>query len=291
MKSSLSAVHLFRVFALFTLVVLFLLTLTRAGFSLWQLAHIESVDGFNNLQGFAELFIMGWRFDLALIGAILLIPVTLGTFLAMLGPVRYLGKFIIHLFLIVGLLFILVGEYVTPYFLHQGDARPDVFLVQAIENPVEVVAALWSAQLIPAVVGLVLAILILIAFMARLEMGRFLRHRIAPLSGITLMVLGGGLCLLAMISSVGFIKPPIKLPTPLHPNDSIISADQLVNELSMNSAFKMGWSVVPAIADLVPGVGSGDSTVESAADSVSDAASEAASEGAEAAAEALGTSN
>lgn len=247
MKSSLSAVHLLRVFALFTLVVLFLLTLTRAGFSLWQLSHIESVDGFNQLQGFAELFVLGWRFDLALIGMVLLIPVTLGTFLSMLGPLRILARFIIHLFLILGLLVILVTEYVTPYFLHNADARPDFAALKAIENPVEVVAGLWSAQLIPAVIGLVLALLILIAFIARLETSRFLKHRIAPLSGIPLMIVGGALCVFAIISNIDFVQPPLKLPTPLHPNDSLISADQLVNEMSMNSAFKLGWSIVPEV--------------------------------------------
>lgn len=251
MKSSLSAVHLLRVFALFTLVVLFLLTLTRAGFSLWQLSHIESVEGFNQLKGFAELFVLGWRFDLALIGSVLLIPVTLGTFLAMLGPLRILARIIIHLFLILGLLFVLVTEYVTPYFLNAGDARPDFAALQAIENPVAAIAGLWSAQLIPAVIGLVLAILILIAFIVRLETGRFLRHRISPLSGITLMIVGGALCVFAIISNIDFVKPPIALPTVLHPNDSLISADTLVNELSMNSAFKLGWSAVPEVLELV----------------------------------------
>ena len=244
MKSSLSAVHLLRVYALFALVVLFLLTLTRAGFSLWQLGHIESVEGFNQLQGFAELFVLGWRFDLALIGTILLIPVTLGTFLAMLGPLRTLGRIIIHVFLILGLAVVLIAEYVTPYFLHLNDSRPDMAELQSITDPVAVLASLWSAQLVPAVIGLVLAILILIAFILRLETSRFLRHRIAPLSGITLMVVGGALCLFAIISNVNFVQPPIKIPTPLHPNDSLISADKLVNELSMNSAFKMGWSAV-----------------------------------------------
>ena len=251
MKSSLSALHLLRVFALFTLVVLFLLTLTRAGFSLWRLNHIESVDGFNQLQGFAELFVLGWRFDLALIGSVLLIPVTLGTFLAMLGPLRILARFIIHLFLILGMLFILVTEYVTPYFLHTSDARPDFTELKAISDPVSVLAGLWSTQLIPAVIGLVLAILILIAFILRMETSRFLRHRIAPLSGITLMIFGGALCLFAIISNIDFIEPPLRIPTPLHPNDSIISADKLVNDLSMNTAFKLGWTTVPEVLDSI----------------------------------------
>jgi len=244
MKASLSAAHLFRVFALYALVTLFLLTLTRAGFSLWQLARVESVDGFDTLSGFAKLFIMGWRFDLALIGAVLLIPVTLGTLLSMLGPLRILGRILIVLFLFFGMLFVLLGEYVTPYFLHLNEARPDLESIKAIENPIEAVAGLWSTQLIPAVIGLVLALLIFIAFLARLEMSRLLRYRIAPLSGITLMIVGGALCVFAMISSIDFIQNPGTLPTVLSTDAATITTDTLVNELSMNTAYKAGWSLV-----------------------------------------------
>ncbi len=248
MKSSLSATHLLRVYALFALAVLFLLTLTRAGFSLWQLSRVESVEGFSQLQGFADLFIMGWRFDLALIGAVLLIPVTVGTLLAMLGPLRILARWIILLFLILGMLFILVTEYVTPYFLHANDSRPDLAAIQAIKNPVEAVAGLWSTQMIPAVVGLVLLILIFIAFIARLETSRFLRYRISPVSGIPLLIVGGALCLFAIISNIEFVKTPDQLPKALHPNASLISADTLVNELTLNSAYKAAWSLVPLAA-------------------------------------------
>lgn len=247
MKSSLSATHLLRVFALYALVTLFLLTLTRAGFSLWQLAHLESVEGFDTLGGFANLFVMGWRFDLALIGAVLLIPVTLGTLLSMLGPLRILGRIIIIVFLCLGMLVVLFGEYVTPYFLHLNEARPDLDAIKAISNPAEAVAGLWSTQLIPAVIGLVLALLIFIAFLARMEMSRLLRFRIAPLSGITLMIVGGALCIFAMISSVDFIKNPGTIPGVLSAEASQITADGMVNDLAMNTAYKAGSSLIELI--------------------------------------------
>jgi len=247
MKSSLSATHLLRVFALYGLVTLFILTLTRAGFSLWRLSHVESVEGFDTLRGFADLFVMGWRYDLALVGAVLLVPVTLGTFLSMLGPLRVLGRIIIIAFLFLGILAVLIGEYVTPYFLHLNDARPDLEAIKGIENPAEAVASLWSTQLIPAVIGLVLMLLIFIAFLARLEMSRLLRFRIAPLGGITLMIVGGALCVFAMISSVDFIKNPGTMPSLLTQESSKISEDTLVNELSLNTAFKAGSSMVASL--------------------------------------------
>ncbi len=247
MKPSISATHLLRVFALFALVVLFLLTLTRAGFSLWQLNHLESVEGFDQLQGFAELFITGWRFDLALIGAILLIPVTLGTFLAMLGPLRVLAKIIILVFLIGGMFVIILSEYVTPYFLYASDSRPDMAAIQGIENPLEVIAGLWSTQMIPAIIGLVLSILLMIAFIARLETSRLLRFRIAPRSGITLMIVGGALCIFAMISNINFIQEPTQILRPLNPSMAEISTDTLVNELSLNTAYEAGWSLVAVL--------------------------------------------
>jgi len=122
--------------------------------------------------------------------------------------------------------------------------NPDMDAIKAISNPAEAVASLWSTQLIPAVIGLVLLLLIFIAFIARLEISRLLRYRIAPLSGITLMIVGGALCVFAMISNIDFIQNPGTIPSVLSAESAQVSQDTMVNELSLNTAYKSGWSLV-----------------------------------------------
>jgi len=239
MKSTVSATHLLRAFLLFTLVVLFLLTMMRAGLSLWQFHVFESADDFINL------FLTGLRFDVALVACVLFIPITLGTFIAMIPPLRAVARYLILFILLVGLIVILLAEYITPYFIAINGLRPDIPTITGIANPVLVIANLWSDQLIPAVVGLVLLILIIIAFVRRLEMDRFLRFPVSILSGLALIIFGGAICALAIVSNVDFIRENPQIPVPLHPSAAVQSINALANELSLNTAYKMGWSLVP----------------------------------------------
>jgi len=50
MKSTVSATHLLKAFLLFALVTLFLLTMTRAGLSLWQLHLFDTTEDFRHVH-------------------------------------------------------------------------------------------------------------------------------------------------------------------------------------------------------------------------------------------------
>lgn len=232
MKSSLPATHLLKIYLLFALTVLFLLTLVRTVYGIWQLPKFEQVDTVLNTFG------TGLRFDLSVIGTILLVPVVLFTLLAMMGFTRALSKGLIVAWLSIGLLFVLLSELITPYFMAEQGLRPDMASLGAINNPVQFLASLWSSHLIPAVIGIVLCVLIMIAFINRLELRRMLRFRINPFSGVLLMVVGGALCVLAIWSGIDPKKPP------LHPGDALISEDRMVNEIALNSPFKVAYSMV-----------------------------------------------
>lgn len=226
MKSTLPAMHLFRHFLLFTLTAVFLLTVMRSAYGLWQ---FPKVDASGAVVG---LFTQGLRFDLALIGQILIIPVVIGSLLAVTDATRGLAKFVITLFLVGGLLLILLLELVTPWFVETQGVRPDVAMLSALPEPIKTFQQIISQNVISVVIYAVLCALIIIAFWSRMEMRRFLRYRVSVPSGLTLAVLGGLACLVAIWSS-----PDIGQGA-LSPSDAQISQDATVNDLVMNSAYK-----------------------------------------------------
>jgi hypothetical protein len=231
MKSTLPATHLLRHFVLFALTIIFLLTMIRAAYGLWQFPKVMEADAL------VDIFIMGVRFDLALIGYILLIPVVLGSLLGMFDSTRLLAKWLVPGWLIAGLLFILLAELVTPYFVAEQGLRPDIPLLSAVEKPLAALKTVWSEHLIPAVIGVVLAVLILIAFWSRLETSRLLRYRLSRLSAMLLAIVGGAGCLLAIWSGVDPRQPA------LSPGSGLISADATVNDIASNTAFKTLYSI------------------------------------------------
>lgn len=231
MKSTLPATHLLRHFVLFALTIIFLLTMIRAAYGLWQFPRVMEADAL------VDIFVVGVRFDLALIGYLLLIPVVLGTLLGMFDSTRLLARWLVFGWLIAGLLFILLAELVTPYFVAEQGLRPDIPLLSALENPLAALKTVWSEHLIPAVIGVVLAALILIAFWSRLEISRLLRYRLSRLSAMLLAIVGGAICLLAIWSGVDPRQPA------LSPGSGLISADATVNDIASNTAFKTLYSI------------------------------------------------
>lgn len=217
---------------LFLFTCIFLLTMVRAAYVLWQFPKVVESNAL------LSVFYTGLRFDLALIG-ILLVPVlVLGSIFGIFNGTRKLAKFFVAALLMLSMVFILVTELITPYFMAEQGIRPDLAVLTSIEDPVKMLAGLWSSYLIPAVVGLILVTLIVIAYWARLETNRMFRFPMGILSTLLLLVVGLGLCALAMYSGIDLSLPP------LSPTNALISAETIVNEISMNTGFKMLYSLV-----------------------------------------------
>ncbi len=232
MKSKLPASHLFRQFLLFALTLVFLLTVIRAAYALWQFSRIEVADTV------MPLFVQGLRFDLALVGILCIVPLILGGVLAMMTRTRPLAKFLITGFMVGGLLLVMLSELITPWFLETRGLRPDVQLLASIDQPLSVLQTLLSEQAVPLVVAMFLCLLILIAFWGRMEVRRFLRYRLSVPGALMLSAVGGALCVLAISSSTD----PAHFA--LSPADAEISTDPTINDLAMNSAYKLLYSIV-----------------------------------------------
>jgi len=232
MKSKLPATHLLRHLVLFLFISIFLLTMVRAAYVLWQFPKVLDTNSFVNV------FLMGLRYDLALIG-LLLIPVILfGCLIGMFGFGRALAKGLVILFLMLGMLFILLTELITPYFMVEQGVRPSLQELSAISDPVSLIASLWSSYMIPAVIGVVLCVLIIIAYWARLETNRLYRFSLSALSAFPLLIVGLVLCAFAVYSQIDPAKGP------LSPQTGVISAEPVINEISLNTGYKLLYSVV-----------------------------------------------
>ena len=231
MKSTLPASHLIRHFLVFTLTVVFLLTMTRSAYALWQFPKLEEADAF------VALFVQGLRFDLAVVGIVCIIPVILGFTLAVLKATKGVAKFIVSLFLISSVLLILLLELITPFFIDKDGLRPDLALIAGVDSPAETFMTVVREQAIPLAIAVLLVVLIFSAFWARMELSRMLRYRLAALPSLLTALVGGALCLLAIWSTPDLRKPP------LSPVDAQISEIDTVNDLAMNTTFKVLYSL------------------------------------------------
>jgi hypothetical protein len=237
MKASLPASHLLRQYLLFVLTAVFLLTMIRAAYGLWYFPSVEESGAI------VALFVQGLRFDLAYIGMVCLVPVVLGSLLSMTQSSRIIAKVLIMVFLLSGLVIILSSELITPWMLHSRGLRPDMELLKGISNPVLELQSLLAERIVPAVIGLVLCVLIIVAFWSRMEPKRFLRYPVSKPSALLLAVIGGFVCLMAIWSTADLRRSPIS------PVNAAISEDATVNELAMNSAYKTLYTFVGPMLD------------------------------------------
>ena len=131
---------------------------------------------------------------------------------------------------------LVTGDAVIEFVCDETD--PDVQLLASIDQPLSVLQTLLSEQAVPLVVAMFLCLLILIAFWGRMEVRRFLRYRLSVPGALMLSAVGGALCVLAISSSTD----PAHFA--LSPADAEISTDPTINDLAMNSAYKLLYSIV-----------------------------------------------
>lgn len=236
-ESVLPATHLLRQFLLFALTVLFLSLAARAGYALWRFPAVEEAGAP------LALFVTGLRYDLSLVGTLCLAPLVLGSLLAMFDATRALAKALVLLCLVGGLVFVLGTELVTPHFLDAIGARPDA---ASFADPFDLglrLAERVRAQPLPAAIGAALALLILVAYLLRVERGRLLRYRLSRPSALALAVLGGTACLVAARSEFDPFAPALSA------EDARLGGPPLVDEIALNSAWKTLWPFVGPLLD------------------------------------------
>jgi len=245
MADVLSATHLVRRFALFALTLLFLLTMLRAGHALWHFTALPQPPSL------PDLFIQGLRVDLSLVGTLLLPIVVSAPLLGLLDGGRGVARLLVIALLTASLVGVLVAEYITPAVWLAEGVRPGVRVLEDVGGAAGSVLAGLRAAPVPALLGAVLIALVTIAFLSRLETRRLLARRLSGGSALTLSLLGGLACLIALWSGIPGLTDPLTMEA------TRIGDVPLANELVLNTAWKLLYPPVidPLLAVLsnVPG--------------------------------------
>ncbi len=232
MKTHQSVYTLIRHYLLFTLTVLFLATLARAGYSLWHFTEVADVPTLT------QTFWQGFKFDMAAIGLLLAIPVFIVPLLAMFRTTVPLARWFSIVWVTLAFVLLLALELVTPYFLESSEVRPDASALASAGGVVDLLADVWSQFMIPAIIGTVLVVLILIAFWGRLNVRHFLRKPVKMIPAILMSVLGFAFCIMATHASIDLTRPMID------PSAALVSTQSVVNEITMNSTYKGLYALI-----------------------------------------------
>jgi phosphoglycerol transferase MdoB-like AlkP superfamily enzyme len=224
-----NAVLYLRPFAAFAAAVLLFLGVSRAGLVIWQLDRVRAAGTLG------VTFLEGARFDLVLVGFLLMWPAALLPLAATNARCAAVGRAVLHLYLVGWFALVVFMELATPSFVNEYDARPNRLFVEYLIYPKEVVSTLaggyaWQFA------GAIVAVGALAALFAR-GLRRLPRPerpmRLA--SAVLLAPVLFAACALAARSTLDHRAA--------NPSSVALSTDPLVNELALSSLYTVLYSV------------------------------------------------
>ncbi|GIU01748.1 LTA synthase family protein [Shewanella morhuae] len=130
----------FRAIFIFSLLVIFITTLSRLALGLWQADRVTAVDGWSHLliQGLrVDIATLCWLWGIAALGT---------TLFSGDHVVGRLWQFILRVWLTVGLWIILFLEASTPAFIEEYGIRPNRLYVEYLIYPKEVLSMFWAGR-------------------------------------------------------------------------------------------------------------------------------------------------
>ncbi|WP_311567434.1 LTA synthase family protein [Photobacterium arenosum] len=211
--------------ALFALLSLILLSVSRVVLTLWQIDHITG------WQDWASILLQGVRVDVSTLCWLLILPSLL---LALLPTQGFLGQiwlFILRLWLVAGLWILVYMELATPSFISEYNLRPNRLFIEYLVYPKEVFSMLWVGYKLELAVGLIGSVLTL--YLGWLLSGYAVRDLDAPrwywrpVLAISVVALG------VMGARSTFQHRP------LNPAMVAFSTDPLLNDLTLNSSYSV----------------------------------------------------
>lgn len=208
---------------------LLLLLVCRAMFVVWQWQRVVEADML------ATIFIQGLRFDLVLIGLMLIVPILAFPILASNRLLLPAWRGLLTVALPAVLLLLIFMECSTPSFVDQFDSRPNILFLEYLNHPAEVAAMLWAAYKLPIIMTIVLSV-IFTYFNVR-HMGRLVRS-IQPVGIVPALLVTPVL----MLVCLGMVRSTMD-HRPVNPSTVAISSDPLVNDLALNSTYTMLYAL------------------------------------------------
>ena len=213
----------------FALVVLGVTTLSRVFLGFQYLERLQAA------QGWGYVLLQGLRFDLVLLGLLLIIPGVLLPWLLLSRRTADLGWRLTQLYLLAMVLVIGFLEFATPSFVEEYDTRPNYLFVEYLRYPKEVLATLWGAypaQLLASAILLPALGFVLWKRVLRLPTERRPQSRLPVLGSVLAWV---ALCPLAIRSTLDHRA--------VNPSTVATSADAMVNTLPLPSAYTLAYAL------------------------------------------------
>lgn len=220
---------LFRPLWIYSLMLLAVLIVSRIALVSWQLPRVNDADML------AVVFLQGLRFDLVLLGLSLSIPVLLFPIVASNARLFGIWRFIVCFYLPAILVLVLFMECNTPSFIAQFDSRPNILFLEYLDHPREVIATLWATEKGPIVLAVVLCVA-----MARFSRSLFrgLMHNCRSASPFLVAIATP----LFIVLCTGLVRSTLD-HRPVNPSTVALSNDPMVNDLALNSAYTLLYSV------------------------------------------------
>jgi len=183
----------------------------------------------------APVFLQGLRFDLVLLGMILVIPVLAFPVLASNERLVPVWRFLLRVYLPVMLVSAVFMELSTPSFINQFDSRPNILFVEYLEYPREVAATLWAAYKIP-----LIAAVVMVSTFGVLSVRQF--KELVRVSKATGVVRAAWIFPILLVLCVGLVRSTLD-HRPVNPSTVALSSDPMVNDLALNSTYTVLYAI------------------------------------------------
>ncbi|WP_201788251.1 LTA synthase family protein [Basilea psittacipulmonis] len=209
------------------------MTAFRLGLSIWQAERV------NQVQGWTNLIIQGWRIDIVSMCYLYGVPALLSVLLFY--PNRLIGKvwrYILSLWLTISSVFILFMEVSTPAFIETYDFRPNRLFVEYLLYPKEVFTMLTHGHLTAVILS---SLSLLLSIYVYWKIAKWACKEVHPISWKWQPIVSVLIIVIAFLgarSSLGHRG--------INPAMVAFSPDPLVNSLVLNS----GYSVLYAVQQL-----------------------------------------
>lgn len=225
--SSISSLHsLFRAispFVVFITYSLALFSLSRLLLVIWQYPRVISADGLG------YIFLQGVRFDIVLLGMVLVVPLMLHPLMQTQAVLGRLWKPLLSTYLVVCFAIFVFVEASTPSFINEYDLRPNIWFIEYLKYPDEVFSTLYKAYKWQLFLAISLTAYASYFIYRRLQPAMLQQHRVSwPVAIIAIPVIFI-ICAAAVRSTFDHRA--------VNPSTVAFSNDPLVNTLPLSSSY------------------------------------------------------
>lgn len=176
----------------------------------------------------------GLRFDLVLVGMVLIPPLLLMTLLTSSALVLPIWKILLSFYVPLAIMCVLFMELSTPSFAEQFDARPNILFFEYFEHPREILGTLWGAYRVQVLIGI--PVVLAVGY----GVWSYVHRLLESVQPVSMLVVIPASIMLTLIS--GACVRSTLGHRAVNPSTVARTTDALVNELALNSTYTVAYA-------------------------------------------------